>query len=242
MNRRLKVGLQTAFEAPKPDKQEKDRFLRTLPQPRISMLQFILMQAAYLRKRTLILSLLLLFIALDASYWIGTNTLWAVSDFIPFLALLAVAESTRSMRYGMGEFEMYTRFSLKSVVLARMGVLGMLDVVTLCGCIPLCYIGRNAAVIPVLQTAIYLFVPYLLTVNVCLWITRHFRGREAVYACMGIAALVSAVNAGLHFFAGYVYQSAYFKWWLILSALSAGAVIYETYRTIKQTEEPIWSL
>ncbi len=239
MNSQLKKGIREAFAAPEPDLQEKVKFLGMLPRSRISMLCFVLTQAAYLRKLTIALSALLLFPALKGACCADRNTLWAVSAFAPFLGLLAVAEGTRSVRYGMGEFEMSARFSLKSIVLARMSVLGLLDVLLLCCAIPLCCISSNNTF---LQTGAYLFVPYLLTVNVSLWITRHFHSREAVYACMSAAVLVSAANAGLHLIADFVYQFSYVKWWLILAGLLAGAVIYETYCMVKRREEAAWSL
>lgn len=239
MNRRLKKNIQKAFEFPKPNQQEKERFLRTLPQPPINMLQFILTQAAYLRKWVLFLSILLLFPALIGTYCIDLNILWVVSAVVPFLGLLAVTESTRSMVYGMSEFEMSARFSLKSVVLARMCVIGLFDVLVFCCFIPLYCISSNT---PFLQTGVYLFVPYMLTVNTSLWITRHLRSKEVIYACMSVAVLVSAANTALHFMADFVYQFSYIKWWLILSGLLAGTMIYEIYRTIKQTEELAWNL
>ena len=162
MNKQIKRSIQKAFEAPQPNQQEKSRFLKTLPQPQISMWKFILTQAAYLRKWTLLFSVLLLFPALIGAYHIEKNTLWIVSAFVPFLGLLAVTENTRSMVYGMNEFEMSTRFSLRSVILARMGVLGILDFLILCCLIPLCCIGNNFSLF---QTGIYLLVPYLLTVH-----------------------------------------------------------------------------
>ena len=85
MNKRMKRNIQKAFEAPKPNQQEKAKFLRTLPQPQISMWQFILTQAAYIRKWTLCLSVLLVFLALIGSYYIEKNTLWVISAFVPFL-------------------------------------------------------------------------------------------------------------------------------------------------------------
>lgn len=239
MNSQLKKGIKKAFTAPEPDRQEKVRFLNMLPRSRISMLQFVLAQAAYLRKITLVLSALFLFPALMGTYYTDLNTLWTVSALVPFLGLLAVTESTRSAMYGMEEFEMSARFSLKSVVLARMSILGLLDVLLLCCAVPLCCISSD---ITILQTGVYLFVPYLLTVNLSLWITRRFHSKGAVYACMSIAVLVSAANAGLHMIADFVYQFAYIKWWIILSGLLAGAMIYETYCTIKRTEEGAWNL
>lgn len=239
MNRQLKKEIKKAFAAPKPDRREKARFLNRLPRSRISMLQFVLVQTAYLRKRTLFLSVLLLFPALAGSLDIDLDILWTVAALVPFLGMLAVAESTRSAMYGMAEFEMSARFSLKSVVLARMSILGLLDVILLCCAIPLCCISSD---ITILQTGTYLFVPYLLTVNVSLWLTRRFHGRGVIYACMSVAVLVSAANAWLHIAADFVYQFAYVKWWTLLAGLLAGVTIYETNCMIKRTEDAAWSL
>lgn len=239
MNNQLKRSIQKAFEAPTPNQQEKERFLRTLPQPKISMWRFILNQTAYLRKWILILSVLLLFPALMGAYYIDKNTLWIISALIPFLALMAVAEGARSTMYGMSELEMSTRFSLKSVILARWSVLGLIDILVLCCVVPLCCISNNVSL---LQTGAYLFVPYLLTVDISLWITRRFQGKEAIYGCMSVAVLVSGANIGLRFMAEFVYQVSYIGQWLILSALLMGGMGYELYRTIKQTEEYTWNL
>lgn len=238
MNSQLKKRIRQAFAAPEPDRQAKAGFLNRLPQPRISMPEFILTQAAYLRKFTIILSVLLLFPALMGACFADPNTLWAVSAFVPFLGLLAVAESTRSAMYGMEEFEMSARFSLKSIVLARMSVLGLLDGALLGGAALLCGIGSNIAF---LQTGVYLLVPYLITVNISLWIARHFRSRAAVYACMSVAVLVSTANEMLHMAVDFVYQPAYIGWWFILAVLSAGMMVNEAYHTIKRTEEAAWS-
>lgn len=143
MNKQIKRSIQKAFEVPKPNQQEKAGFLRTLPQPQIRMWQFILTQAAYLRKWTLFLSVSLLFPVLTWAYYIEKNTLWVVSAFLPFLGLLAVTENARSMVYGMVEFEMSARFSLKSVILVSMGILGALDFFVFCWLIPLCSIGNQ---------------------------------------------------------------------------------------------------
>ena len=44
---------------------------------------------------------------------------------VPFLVMLSVTESMRSYRYGMEELELSARFSLKSIVMARMLMLGI---------------------------------------------------------------------------------------------------------------------
>lgn len=213
--------------------------MRTLPQPRISMFRFILMQATYMRKLTLVFSVLLLLPALIGVFYISENTLWIVSAFVPILGLLAVTESTRSTMYGMSEFEMSTRFSLKSVVLARMSVLGVLDFIILASVIPLCCTGSKFSL---LQTGLYLLVPYLLTVNISLWIIRHFQSRESIYVCMSVAVLVSGANVGLHYITDLIYQNAYIVWWFILTVLLFAGMAHEIYLAIKQTEEYTWNL
>lgn len=238
MNRYLKQEIKKAFAVPEPNQQEKARFLRTLVRPRISMWQFIFTQIAYLRKRTLILSILFILPALTGARHVDPDTLWILSALIPFLGLLAVTESTRSAMYGMQELEMSARFSLKSVVLARMSVLGLLDTLVICCLIPLCRISNTS----LLQTGIYLLVPYLLTVNISLWFTRLFHGREAFYSCMCATVLISMGSFGLHLTADFIYQFSYIHWWIILSAALIARMAREIYQTIKQTEELTWNL
>lgn len=153
MNGQLKRNIQKAFKTPELDEQKKAEFLKKVPQPPISMWQFILIQAAYLRKRTCVFSLLLLFPSVIGACHIGYETLWITSAIVPFLGLLAVAENNRSITYGMSEFELSTRFSLKSVVLARMSILGVLDFIILACLVPLCWIGNNFSFI---QTGTYI--------------------------------------------------------------------------------------
>ena len=239
MSNQLKRSIQKAFAAPKPDQQEKERFLRTLPQPQISMFRFILVQASYIRKVTWLLSGLILLLALFGAYRISQNTLWVVSAVVPVLGLLAVTEGNRSMMYGMSEFEMSTCFSLKSVVLARMSILGLINFAVIAALTPLCRIGNDFSL---LQTGMYLFVPYLLTVNFSLWIARRTNDKEIIYGCMCVATIVSGINTGLHFVTDIIYQEIYTSWWLVLSVFLLIELAYELHCTIKRMEEYTWNL
>ena len=239
MSNQLKRSIQKAFAAPKPDQQEKARFLRTLPQPQISLFQFILVQASYVRKVSWVLSGLILLPALFGAYNISQDTLWVVSAFVPVLGLLAVTEGNRSMMYGMSEFEMSTRFSLKSIVLARMSILGLINFAVIAILTPLCRIGNDFSL---LRTGMYLMVPYLLTVNFSLWITRQVNSRETIYGCMCVAVIVSGINTGLHLVTDLIYQEIYTSWWLVLSVFLLIELAYEIHCTIKRTEEYTWNL
>lgn len=238
MRNKLTKDIQKAFDAPPPDKKRKADFLRTLPHPKISMPQFIFSQIAYMRKWTLFFSVLLLFPAIIGASQINKNTLWIVSSFVPFLGLLAVSESTRSVKYGMCEFEMSARFSLKSIVLAKMSFLGLLDLIILWVLTLLCCISNEFWLF---QTGIYLFVPYLLTVNLCLWITRHFHSKENIYSCMSISILISGINGGLHYIHTLIYDNTFLIAWIMLAILLLADMVYEIRCTVKQTEELAWS-
>lgn len=233
MNRCLKQELKQAFAAPLPDPREKARFLKTLPQPPIPMWQFLLIQITYLRKRVLILSLLFLLPVLTDARHMDPDMLWTISALIPFLALLAVTESTRSTVYGMQEFELSTRFSLKSVMLARMSVLGLLDAFVLCCLIPFYAAGSKLSL---LQTGLYLLVPYLLTVNGSLWISRRFHSREALYGCFCIAAVISMAGCAIHLLADFIYHFSHMQWWLLFAVVLLGKTGQEIRRTVTQTE------
>lgn len=239
MNNQLKRNIQKAFAAPEPDQQEKARFLRTLPQPQIGMLRFLLVQASYVRKATWILSGLILLLAIFVARNMRQDALWVVSASIPLLGLLAVTESTRSMTYGMSEFEMSTRFSLKSVVLARMSILGLINFAVIAALTPLCRSGHDFSLI---QTGMYLMVPYLLTVNFSLWIARRVNGRETIYGCMCVAVIVSGMHICLHFVSDLIYQEIYTGWWIVLSVFLLIELAHEIHCTIKRTEVYTWNL
>ena len=239
MNNQLKRNIQKAFAAPEPDQQEKAKFLRTLPQPQIGMLRFLLVQASYVRKATWILSGLILLLAIFVARNMRQDALWVVSASIPLLGLLAVTESTRSMTYGMSEFEMSTRFSLKSVVLARMSILGLINFAVIAALTPLCRSGHDFSLI---QTGMYLMVPYLLTVNFSLWIARRVNGRETIYGCMCVAVIVSGMHICLHFVSDLIYQEIYTGWWIVLSVFLLIELAHEIHCTIKRTEVYTWNL
>ena len=239
MDNKLKRSIQKAFAAPEPDQQEKARFLRTLPQPQIGMFRFIFVQASYVRKISWVLSGLILLLALFCACNINEGTLWVISAFVPILGILVVTEGNRSMMYGMSEFEMTTRFSLKSVVLARMSILGLINFAVIAVLAPLCRIGNDFSL---LQTGMYLLVPYLLTVNFSLWIARRTNDKETIYGCMCVAVIVSGINTGLRFATDLIYQESYTSWWLVLSVFLLIELAYEIHCTIKRTEEYTWNL
>ena len=237
MNKELKKALKEEFEAPAPTR--KREFLRNMQAPHISYLKFVLLQASYIRKWIWVLSFFIFIIAVIGAGYMDKNMLWCISAFVPLLALSVITESGRSELYDMVEFEMSTRFSLKSVVLARLGILGLANFILIYLLIPFAF--RNSQT-TLFQTSVYIICPYLLTVFLGLWAVRKIRGKESLYLCAGIAICISIgiIMGSLSLPA--FYEEYNFIWWIISLVIFSIGTAKQCYQIIKQTEELTWNL
>ena len=165
MNSVLKKELKKNFEAPAPARRE--AFLQEFAEPAgISLFSFLLIQAQYIRKRTITVSICAFATVLFGSMILLADMLRAVSALTPLLALTLVTETGRSEHYGMAELEMATRFSLKSTLLARFGILGMGNLLLLLLLFPLSL--RNNDTSP-LRAGLFIITPLLLSAFLCLY-------------------------------------------------------------------------
>ena len=230
--------LKAAFEAPPPV--EKEKFLREIErlQPKISHFDFVVSQISYIRKRIWILSAAVFMCAVYGAFW-ARDTFWILCALIPFLAVSAVTENRRSMDYGMAEMEMVSRFSLKSVIFARMEILGIVHGFLLMILIPLASLH---SVFSWFETGMYVFTPYLLAAALGLEITRRMHGREADYAGLGAALGVSVFYGIFSVTAMEDYgEDALFRWSAGVALLAVWTV--RGYRKlIRETEEMTWKL
>lgn len=236
MKKQEKQALARAFAAPPP--QRRRAFLRTLPRPRPSGWAFMWVQARYIRRRVWLLSFGVFAAALGLSASVRRDLVWSLAALIPFIALAAVTETTRSEAHGMAELEAAARFSLKSVLLARMGIVGAAHLLTLAALTPLaCRYGAHTAV----QSGAYLLAPYLLTDVLCLAAVRRLRGPEGLYACMGIAAAVSAGCLWAGRLTRLAEAAPPAAWALLLAGLLALA-LRQHYKIVSEAEGMLWSL
>ena len=236
MKRDIKVELKDAWEAPVPER--KASFLREIRHIQVSTADFVKSQLFYIRKRVWGLSLLVLAAALVCVHFMERDRLWAISAMVPFIALGAVMEETRSVRFGMWELEQSARFSLKSVTLARMIAIGLVHLGILVILIPLS--GGNGSV-SLWKCAVYLVVPYLLTTVSGLIAARKLPDNQGSYVCMGCAVLVSLLCMYARGVLPWVYEERYFVWWCVLALYLAGSVYKEYKRMIYQTEDFAWN-
>lgn len=228
MNKNLKQLLRQGFDAPPPA--EKEVFLRRAPVRPVNYASFLRAQAFYIRKWVWALSAALFCIALSGACLLKTDVLWTLSAFMPLLALALLTESSRSQRYGMAELEQSSRFSLKSVTLARLGVLGLENLVLVCLVLP--FAAKNSH-LRLTQTGLYLTCPYLLTSFLGVGVLRRVRDRSANYLCVGIALFVSVGNHLLRQNHPYFYESGALPGWLLAEILFGAGAVYQYYQILK---------
>lgn len=236
MNTKLRKELKEGFQAPVP--QKKEEFFATIQTSSISNFEFLCLQVVYIRKCIWVFSALSSIVFLISAEYFEKDTLWCISAFTPLLALSIITESGRSAFYGMAELELSTRFSLKSVVLARLGILGAANFILLCMFIPFAYMNSNTTV---LQTGIYILCPYLLTTFLGLWTVRKVHGKEAIYFCTAIALCISVGNIVFYQWLPMLYENYNVIWWIIAFILLCISTAKECCQTIKQTEELAWN-
>lgn len=232
MKPELKKALQEAYEAP--EAKHKKEFLRKIEKPQMNTYSFMLQQVSYIRKRVWLLSIAVCVIALAGIGYVGENAIWMSASMMPFIALCAVTENARSVTFGMAELEMASRFSLKSIVLARAGIIGALHFVVFAILVP--FIGKSSF-IPFTRTGFYLLVPYLLSSVLGLFAVRKFKEIDATYLCMVTSAIVCVLNIALKSVIPEFYGERKFVWWVLVTIY----LMYQTWKeysqSISQTEE-----
>lgn len=236
MDKNRKRQLERVFEAPEPV--DKRRFFREMEPRPIGMWHILKAQFSYISKWSWGTAALLLGIVVYMSQFYEREMLGVVLSLMPFLALAGVAESVRSSMYGMEELEMSSRFSLKSVILARMAVVGMEDV--LLALFFAWIVNGEARVLTeqgsFFRVILYLFAPYLLSACGSLWIVRNFAGKDGLYACAVLALIVSvsAFNSAINF--QWIYQERYLSVWLVATVVLGGLALHENRRMLQMIE------
>lgn len=234
MNQQLKKLLQAAYEAPVPE--HRQEFLERIGHfgansPKINGFRFLLTQVSYISKKAWLVSFAVFFAALGYAALSDKDVIWMFSAVIPFLAVTFVTESVRSEAYGMAELEMASRFSLKSLLLARMEILGLTHLLVLC---LIALMGCVSSGITLLRTGVYLLVPYLLTDAAGLWIVRKIRGREGLYGSLAAAALVALLPTLLQIIQSPVYAEEQFVWWLVAIVVLGGVFLQELEKRMRK--------
>lgn len=232
MERERMKQLRKIYEAPKPVR--KRAFLRKMEQPPLKIGNMLWIQCCYLSKWEWIFSVFLLGGAVVMGNFYREHFFVMVIALLPFLAVVSVSESVRSIIWEMSELEMAARFSLKSIVLARMVLVGVGNIIL--QLLLALLLGGS-----LWKTVLYLLLPYLLTTYGSLILVRTISGREGVYACAGLGVLVGMMAEFGILQYRWIYQEQYIGFWLGGVLLVTYLIIREGKRNIREMEEIVWN-
>lgn len=232
MDRIMKEQLKKLYEAPEPA--GKRAFFRSMELQPLSIRNILGMQFFYISKWEWVLSVLLIggTVILDRLY--EQNVLGMLLAMIPFLAVASVSDSVRSVTWGMSELEMSARFSLKSIVLARMVITGIVNIVLE---LFLAFLAGG----DFCENILYLLVPYLVSAYGSLVLVRNIAGRDGVFACIGFGVLVGAAAGFSSLQFTWFYQTKYAGLWLMAVCFLVYLTYRESKRSIQKMEDIVWN-
>lgn len=230
-----KEVLKDAFSVPEPE--NKKAFLKNIRPREISNAEMMLLQVRYIRASVWVSALLIIALAILGSFMKLEGTQDLISVTMPFLAAVSVLETGRSRKYAMTEIEMATRFSLRSVIFARMAVLGIVYMLILCVASPVIAMAFGGKA---LLIAIHILIPYLITMSISLQVERSALGRRTGYTSLGVAALTSLFMVWIKNYDPKIvqnYAAVIESRGGVLILLLAAITVFEQWKTINNMEE-----
>lgn len=192
-DRELKKMIANAYEVE--PSYDKEKFLKQFRSRELHIWDVICQQSRGIGLINLIVSLLVLFIIWQILLrFDGSDILEfaRISSLIPVIAIAAISGMGRSEKYGMDELEMSTRFSLRTVMSARLIIVGVIDLALL---ILLLIIFGRCTDLGMLQALMVLTIPYLLTAWGCLLITRKMHNSMEIGVCFVYGMMVCLMCA-----------------------------------------------
>ena len=234
---RFEREIKESFSVPNPIK--KEEFINKFPKPEMSLSKFVISQIPYVSKVTWALTILMFISVFLAPRILGVKVTWFISGLTPLMALLAVSESNRSQKYNMAQLEASTRFSLRSLLLARMLLLGIVSFVLIIVSVPL---GTFYGSFRVFETSLYVITPFLLSASIGLYIVRSIKGNNGFYMVSAISLFISLIMFMGDKYFGFLFLSTGVKYWLMLFILLLVLTIVESKRLLNNTEDMTWSL
>ena len=235
MKNELKDALNIAFYAPEP--KNKQEFLKNIRPRQVSTLEMLLQQVRYIRMSVWVVSFAFIAFALIGSWMQLPETDELIPVLMPFLAVVSVLENRRSKRFGMTELEMVTRFSLRSVIFARMIILGAAYLILLFITAPVITFafGGETHV-----TAVHMLIPYLITMIISLQVERSILGRKLEYGSISVAALISVSMIWMRNLDAALinhYVQIIRNWGVLIVLILTLVTVYEQRRILRCVEE-----
>ena len=237
-NERLISQIRELCRSPQPEgKRDFFRFIEEQGMARrrplaMSHGEFLLGQLFYIKKWIWGLSGILLLLITGICFRNSGNYPFALT---PFLAVGILMETRRSLRWKMAEMEDAARFSLRSIIFARMFLIGAVDTV---GLLVVILIVRPFYAYSLVRVFLYMMVPYLTASCLGAVYERTHRTVHGV-GSIAICFLSSAFFAAAPAFLGQLYEETVL--WVGAFLLMAGGLAGSFREWAQKGEEPVWN-
>ncbi len=236
LKQKLKKELQMLYQPPDPVR--KQEFLQRMPESRMSNMEFLRSQTGYIRKWNWLISAAVLTGGICAAFDKNRMYTGILAAMLPVLALSFVAEGSRSVRYGMEELEMVSRFSPKAVLMAKFMILGLGNMIVLAALFPLLMWNGTYEH---LSAALVILFPYLLSCYCNLTIVRKVRGKESIYYCSAVSVLICGAVLVVTYSKINIYSLMKPLGWVLSLVILAMLTFREWKMILLQSEEWAWS-
>ena len=200
----------------------------------VSHKDFLAVQLFYIEKWIWAVSgLLLLFITWICSRYSGPYSF----ALTPLLAASILFETRRSRRWNMAELEQAARFSGRSVLLARIFLLGAINTA---GLMIVILAVRSFSSFSLIRVFLYMMVPYLtasLLGSVYERRNREDQGWGSVLICIFSSLFFASVSV----FFDQLYEERMIVFWASVFMLMTCALAVSIWKSPDEKEEPAWN-
>ena len=233
----LKKHYQTIPLAPNPDGMKQAVLQMRMAMPALEEVslpywQFILSQFHFIRKKVWAAQIFALLACGLALFYLpeGTKTIAILSAATPLIMLTNVFELSRSYTYRTAEIELSTQYSLKQVMIARLTVLGMVDVLCLTILLILSGIQLPTEIYAVI---LYIVVPFLATCFGCLLILNRVKSKECNYYCVALGLCITVAIGVATVQYPKMYEHAAIGVWAMVFVVTFIGMLHEVNRMLK---------
>ncbi|MCI9079092.1 MAG: hypothetical protein HFH68_09265 [Lachnospiraceae bacterium] len=188
-----------------------------------SIIYLAWVQFSYISKWLWALSAFIFVCVFISSRYIAEEMLWFLSAAMPFIVTFSLSESMRSVIYGMRELEMSSRFTLKSIIMLRVIIIGAANMFML-----LATAGLSGG--GMCRKLLYMLVPYLSSATGGFIILRKFPAREGIYFSSVFGVVISFINVKSVQCFSWIYDVRYTGVWIIVVIALLAAASYESYK------------
>ena len=195
---------------------------------------FLLRQFFYVGKWIWLLSAVLLLCIMGICYGNTGNYPFALT---PLLAVEILVETGRSSRWKMAELEYTARFSLRSVMLARIFLVGIVETA---GLLVVIWVVRPWFSYSLIRVFLYMMVPYLAASLLGSVYERKNRS-DNNWGSIIICFLSSGLFAAAPYCLSSLYEERFTVIWTVAFILLVFSLVVSMRRWICELEEAVWN-